>query len=431
MTKYIFITDNIDHFKKSIFIASLGALLKKNNLRINIKKITISKPPRTFVTSSGLELDIDLGHYERITEINTNLINNILLCNYCTNIKNKVINFIEFDSINYDIILIDCLEKYCKDFLKYNKKNIFIIKELPKIFYDYSNIEQIPYITYKLPYLLYDFQLQILQNLNIEHINNLKFWQKMYNNIINIEKEEEINIYIIIKYTDSYLSFKESLEHASYFLKKKIKIIWVDPIYLSKNYMNKKGGILVPGGFGHNGFENKIEAIKFARENNIPFLGVCYGMQIMVIEYARNVLNISNATTEEIDYSKSFTHVVHLIGLKDKFNYIKRLGNYNGMVNKKDSIAGNIYKLNFYIERYRHNYKINEKYINELEKNGLLFTGSSSDNQIIEIVELPTNNFYMGVQFHPEFVSTILKPHPVLISFIKSIQIYLDNLSKN
>ena len=424
MTKYIFITDEINHFTKSIFIASIGALLKKNNLRINIKKITITKPPRTFVTRSGLELDIDLGHYERITDINTSLDNNMLLSNYNYNIKNKVINFIKFNSTNYDIILIDCLEVYCKYFIKY-KKDIYILKKIPDLFNSITNIEQIHYLTYKLPYLLYNSHLQILEYINIKPINNFNLWQEMYNTITNIEKQKEIYIYVIIKYTDSYLSLKESLEHASYFLQINIKIIWVDPITLSKYNLieilkNKKGGILVPGGFGHNGFENKIEAIKFARENNIPFLGICYGMQMMVIEYARNILNIVNATTEEIDYSNSFTHIVHLIELK-KNNYIKRLGNYIGIIRNKDSIAKKIYESNIYIERYRHNYKINKKYINQLEEKGLIFTGSSPDNQIMEIAELPINNFYLGVQFHPEFTSTIFKPHPILISFIKSI----------
>jgi CTP synthase (UTP-ammonia lyase) len=429
MIKYIFISGSIleSKYMKAIFIASIGALLKEYNLKINIKKITYHKLARTFVTYSGHELDLDLGFYERITGMFTNLNNNLIL-NGKNNKKDKIIDFIENDSINYDIILVDLLDY--NNIIYFNKKNYLHIhlnsysgnsfNINPHFSFDKKDYKHFinPNI-YKIPYLLNEYLIMktnILELLNIHSKNNLIKWSNIYNNLIDI-----IYIHIIIRFTDSYISLEESLKHACYSLNKKLKIIWVDPITLTKDQMinilnEKKGGIIVPGGFGENGFNNKIEAIKFARENNIPFLGICYGMQIMVIEFAKNVCNIINASTQEIDYNNKSTHIIHL---NNEFKKA-RLGNYNGKI-KNNTIANKIFNSYTYNERYRHKYNVNNKYIDLFEKNGLFFTGKSLDENIMEIAEVPLNNFFIGVQFHPELNSSIFNPHPVLISFIKII----------
>jgi CTP synthase len=438
MTKYIFITGNIIETNKSIFVASLAALLKENNLKINIKKISRSKPITTFVTNNGYEVDFNLGHYERITEIITSEKNNISISQIYKNIKNikyinkEIINFIELESNYYDIVLIESIDIYVNVikyfFEKYNnvinihllsKQNLISNYIQPNIIinkYDYlkfmhTNIYKIPYLLFKL-----NFYTKILNLLQIQQVNTLTKWEKIYNDLSNLENI--IYVYIIIKFSESYISLMESLKHASFFLKKNIKIIWLDPTFLTKEQMidklkEKKGGILVPGGFGEIGFENKIEAIKFARENNIPFLGICYGMQIMIIEYARNILNINNASTEEIDYLNPIVPIVNK-------SYEKRLGSHIIKI-KQNSMADYIYKSDTIIERHRHKYKINTDYKNLFEKKGLIFTGMSLDNKYMEICEVPKKFFYIGVQYHPELVSTIFTPHPILVAFIQNI----------
>lgn len=428
MSIYIFISGNISgecKYMKAIFIASLGAILREYNLKINIKKITYGKLARTFVTSNGHELDLELGFYERITGLFTNLGNNLIL-----NKRNKIyeiLNFIENNYINYDIILVDLINYNIINY--FNKNYIHIHLNTNENTYDikpHYSFDKIDYKhfidseIYKIPYLLNKFLIKktdIFELLNINSKSNLEKWDNIYNFNFN----GIVYIYIIIKFTDSYISLEESLKHVCYSLNLELKIIWVDPINLSTkeiiNILNeKKGGIIVPGGFGENGFDNKIEAIKFARENNIPFLGICYGMQIMVIEYAKNVLNITNATTQEIDYKNNSTHIIHLIDSTGK----TRLGNHNGIINN-NLISNKIFNSKMYNEKYRHKYKVNNKYINLLEENGLIFTGTSFDKHIMEIAEVPSNNFFIGVQFHPELNSSIFRPHPVLTSFIESI----------
>ena len=420
MTKYIFITGNIIGFNKCIFISCLGALLKENNLKINIKKITNNKPAMTFVTSTGHELDLDLGFYERIAEIITSPGNNIIGNDYDN------ISFIELNSEKYDIILVDTTKMdMVKYFLKnYGKHNVINI-HFPHIIKDFNSIINKNNNIYKIPYLLFRLNLhkKVLKLLEIQSNDILPKWEKIYNKLSNLD--DIIYVYIIIKFTDSYISLEHALKHACYSLNKDIKIVWVDPTSLTKteiiNILNyKKGGIIVPGGFGKNGFDNKIEAITIARENNIPFLGICYGMQIMVIEYARNVLNIKDASTEEIDYLNKFTHIVHL---NNKNNPKMRLGNRIGKI-VQESIVEDIYKLNVYIERYRHKYKVNNDYIKLFKDNGLFFTGLSLDNKYLEIAEVPEKDFFIGVQFHPELNSTIFKPNPVILAFVKSVILF-------
>ena len=158
-----------------------------------------------------------------------------------------------------------------------------------------------------------------------------------------------------------------------------------------------KGGIIVPGGFGEAGIENKMIAIRYAREKNIPFLGICYGMQLMVVEYARNVLKLQNITTQEVDPKNKHSHAVHIINEKEThLGGTMRLGDYEGKVTYKNTIAHKTYGSKF-VERHRHRYEINTKYRPDLEQNGLVFSGTSPDEKYMEIAEIPENTFMVGV----------------------------------
>ena len=432
MVKYIFITGNLLEYNKSIIIASLGALLKEHNLKIDIKKISNFKPELTYVTNDGSEVDLDLGYYERIAEIITSSNNNIIISQIYKDIENKIINFIELDSKYYDIILIDSINIYVNiinHFLKdainihilsnhnlvdYNIQPNIIINKYDFIKFMHPNIYKIPYFLSML-----NFDKKVLKLLHIQPNYHTTKWKQLYNNLSNLN-ECIIYVYVIIKFTDSYIPIIESLKHAAYSLNKDIKIIWINPENFNIQQMihkikEKKGGILVPGGYGKKGFENKIEIIKFARENNIPFLGICYGMQLMIIEYARNVLKINNATTEEVDAENKYIHIFILNNFK-----IKRIGSHIIKI-KINTISYNIYNSLLCIERHRHKYKFNTEFINKFERKGLFFTGSSLNDEYIEIIEVPKNNFYIGVQFHPELNSTIFKPNPIIVSFIKEI----------
>ena len=427
MIKYIFITGYNNKINKSIFIAFLISLLEENNLKITIKKISEFKSFKTFITNNGLELDFEMGYYERYCNIIINEINNILTTN-----TDKMVEFIKSDSDKYDIVFID-MDNIYYNVIKYFKKeyiNIhFISSKTPKSFFIKSDIiikekdcDKLYNNLYKIPYILYNSYLYntILKLYNITQ--SLTKWENIYNKIDIYIKM--INIFIIIKFTKSYISLYDSLNHAAYFLKIKLNIYFINPKKITKEelkyILNKyKGGIIVPGGMGDIGFKNKIEAIRIARENNIPLLGICYGMQIMCIEFAKNVLNITKACTQEIDSLKNYIHIVHSIEPNEE-NIKKRLGNFDVKI-KKDSLAYDICKTNIVNERHRHKYKINKEYINEFECYGLKITGMSLDNVYVEIVEYPKNDFFIGIQYHPELKSTIFKPHPIFIRYLESL----------
>ena len=195
--------------------------------------------------------------------------------------------------------------------------------------------------------------------------------------------------------------------------------------------MSGVSGILIPGGFGKRGTEGKIAAINFARNNNIPFLGICFGMQMAVIEFARNKLKIKNATSSEFGSSKA--SVVGLMnewikdgklikGTNKNLGGTMRLGSYEARL-KKDTLISNIYKAQKINERHRHRYEVNINFRKEFEKKGMIFSGLSPDNKLPEIIELKDHPWFIGVQFHPEFKSRPLSPHPLFSSFIKAAKI--------
>jgi CTP synthase len=262
---------------------------------------------------------------------------------------------------------------------------------------------------------------------------NLKPWKKITNLVLKTKKN--VNIAIIGKYVnlkDAYKSLDEALTHGGIANNIKVNLLRIESDFLKpneiKNRLKNVSGILIPGGFGKRGTEGKIEAINYARKNKIPFLGICFGMQMAVIEFARNKLNIKNATSSEFGSSKA--SVVGLMnewtkngklmkGTDVNLGGTMRLGSYEARLSK-NSLVNRIYKSTKIEERHRHRYEVNINYKETFENNGMIFSGLSPDKKLPEIIELKNHPWFIGVQFHPEFKSRPLAPHPLFSSFIKA-----------
>ena len=268
---------------------------------------------------------------------------------------------------------------------------------------------------------------------------NLKRWEDVYDCIFNAEGE--LKVAIVGKYTqleDAYKSVAEALTHAGIANRVKVKISWVDAeafdLIPAEPFLEGFDAILVPGGFGERGTEGMIKAARFARERNIPYLGICLGMQMAVVEASRNLANIKNAGSEEFDDKKKknrFTYVVyHLKEWVQGNSKVKRkehddkggtmrLGAYNAKLRAGSKVA-QIYGNLLIEERHRHRYEVDIKFRNELEKLGLMFSGMSPDDLLPEIIELEDHPWFIGVQFHPELKSKPFNPHPLFSDFIKT-----------
>ncbi len=241
---------------------------------------------------------------------------------------------------------------------------------------------------------------------------------------------QEVTVSIVGKYTecpDAYKSLVEALNHGAISNKVKVKINWVNSREKEEKPINEKligeklqnsHAILVPGGFGDDGVEGKILAINYARTNNIPFFGICLGMQLAIIEFARNVVKLEDAHSEEFHNCKH--PIVKLAGDQDDdLGGTMRLGAYKCNINASSKMM-DAYSNTTISERHRHRYIINSDYKDDLEKNGLLCSGISEDGTCIEAVELESHPWFIGVQFHPEFQSKPFSPHPLFVSFIKA-----------
>ena len=228
---------------------------------------------------------------------------------------------------------------------------------------------------------------------------------------------------------DVYGSVIEALKHAAWDLGVKADLTWLD----SEKFENgndiqetlaEVDGIVVPGGFGVRGIEGVIDTIKFARENKKPFLGLCYGMQLATVEYARNVAGLERAHTTEID-KKTANPVIHIMPEQEKllvgkeYGGTMRLGSFPCKL-KRGTKAYESYGKGGIEERHRHRFEFNNKYRDLLEKKGLVISGTSPNEKLVEMIELPNHPFFVGTQFHPEFKSSPLKPHPLYTSFIES-----------
>lgn len=282
---------------------------------------------------------------------------------------------------------------------------------------------------YQIPINFYEQKIDevILKQFNMSVKKaNIKYWQDLIETVNNLK--DEIEIALVGKYVelhDAYLSVAESLRHAGYKYNKKIVINWIDSESLEKDNVDLKEvfknskGILVPGGFGSRGIEGKIKAINYARVNNVPFLGICLGMQLAVIEFARNVCHINDASSTEFDPTCKNPIIDLMADQKAIVNMggTLRLGNYECTL-KNNSLAKKIYKEDKILERHRHRYEFNNKYKEQLESNGLVFSGVNEAADLMEIIELPDHPHFIASQFHPEFKSRPTKPHPLFDSFI-------------
>jgi CTP synthase len=267
--------------------------------------------------------------------------------------------------------------------------------------------------------------------------SDLGEWKDMVERVKSAKKEARIAV--VGKYfktgdfvlSDVYISVLEALKHAAYSLKRKPVLEWLDSEEYENNpealkELRNYDGVLIPGGFGSRGIEGKIQAIRFCRENKIPYFGICYGMQLAVIEYARHVLGLADAHTAEVN-PDSPDLVIDIMPEQKanvkgkKYGGTMRLGSYPAFL-KKGTVAHKAYRQNIVSERHRHRYEVNPEYVSRIEEAGLIFSGTSPDKRLMEIAELPASEhpFFLGAQFHPEFQSSPVNPHPLFVEFLKA-----------
>ena len=533
MQKYIFITGGVvSSLGKGIASATIGSLLQARGFKVSLKKLDpyLNVDPGTmnptqhgevFVTDDGYEADLDLGHYERFTGINTSRNSNITTGQIYSKIIEKER---KGEYLGKTVQVIPHVTNIIKEFIVNNQKDVdFVLCEIGGTVGDieglpfYEAIRQLGFelgrenvcfihLTY-LPYIVMAGELKTkptqhsvkaLQSLGVQpdillcrsdmeipeaelnkislfcnvkrenvipalnanniyeipltyhsvhlddriiehfHLNskepNLKVWMDIVNNIQH--PENNVKIAVVGKYTsllESYKSLIEAIKHGGIANSAKVDIVWVESRLINDKddlkVLDGVDGILVPGGFGKDGTEGKILAIQYAREHNIPFLGICLGMQMAVVEFCRNVLNIKNANSTELD--EKCEPIIYLIeeiekdGKKEKrtkdsdLGGTMRLGSYTTKL-KDDSLLKKIYKKSQIEERHRHRYEVNTKYRKEIENKGLIFSGISLDEEFMECIELKDHPFFVAVQFHPELKSRPFEPAPLFVEFIKA-----------
>ena len=534
MTRYIFITGGVaSSLGKGIASAALGALLQARGYSVKLRKLDpyLNVDPGTmspfqhgevFVTEDGTETDLDLGHYERFTDVNSSVEDNITT----GQIYNKVIERErKGDYLGGTVQIIPHVTDQIKEFVLNNNKGVdFCLceiggtvgdieglpffeairqlgNELPDNQTCFVHLTLVPYIAaaeeiktkptqhsvkelrsigiqpdvllcrsekrldqsdikkiavfcnvseksviqatdvkniYEIPkiYMKNGFDTQVLASMNIKRPKkiNLRKWNKVVNSLNN--PKGQVNIGVIGKYVDlkdAYKSLSEALAHGGIANDTNVKIHWIDSEKIKTkkdtSLLKSMSGILIPGGFGKRGSEGKILAINYARVNKIPFFGICFGMQLAVIEIARNLAKIDDANSSELSNTKN-----PIVGLmtewekNDKkfkrdsnsdYGGTMRLGSYPAVLNK-NSLSYKIYKTKNINERHRHRYEVNINYREKLEKIGMNFAGISPDGLLPEIIEIKNHPWFIGVQFHPELKSRPFNPHPLFSSFINA-----------
>ena len=288
---------------------------------------------------------------------------------------------------------------------------------------------------YEVPLMLEKEELakDVCKHLKLENIEpKNETWEEMIEHFKDIDKKyknpevKKVKIGIVGKYIkleDSYLSVVESIKHAGYANGVGVEIGFVDSETVTednaKEKLSKFNGIIVPGGFGNRGIEGKIQTVKYARESNVPFLGICLGMQMAVVEFARDILKLEDANSLEFN-EKTKNPVIHIMETQKnitKKGGTMRLGAYPCVL-QKGSLASKLYNAEEISERHRHRYEFNNEYKKEMEKHGMIFSGTSPDGQLVEIIELKEHPYFIASQFHPEFKSRPDRPQPLFVGLL-------------
>ena len=535
--KYIFVTGGVSSsLGKGIISSSLAKLLQARGFSVTIQKLDpyINVDPGTlnpyehgecYVTEDGAETDLDLGHYERFSNVPTSQANNVttgrIYLNVITkerkgeylgttvqvipHITDEIKRSIKIlgDTGNYDFVITeiggtvgdiesfpfietvrqmkwelgdDCavvhltLVPYLKSAGELKTKptqhsvktlleqgvqpDIIVCrtehhlnKGIRKKIAQFCNvttssvIESIDASTiYEVPLLMKDEKLdiEVLKKTNtpVPEKLDLENWTRFITNVKNPKKE--VNIALVGKYVelkDAYKSINEAFIHGGASNEATVNVKYVKAESLTGEDCVDKfkdiDGILVAPGFGSRGIEGKITAIKYARENKIPFLGICLGMQCAVVEYARNVLGFEGAHSSEMDKNTEYP----VIDIMEEQRNIEglggtmRLGAYECKL-EHDSHAYDAYKKDLVKERHRHRYEFNNKYRDDFTKSGMKLTGINPKKDLVEIIELEDHPWFVGVQFHPEYKSTVARPHPLFVAFVKEALKHKENREK-
>ncbi len=524
-TKFVFVTGGVvSSLGKGIFASSLALLLKSRGIKVFMMKLDpyLNIDPGTmspyqhgevYVTDDGAETDLDLGHYERWTDLHLSKESSITsgkiystvlekerrgdYLGACIQVIPHITNEIRqrlVDAANAsqaEIVIVEIggtvgdmestpfLEAIRQARLELGYQNTFFahntlvpylksagetktkptqhsVKELlalgiqpdavvlrsevvlpenqkskislfcnvpVKGIFEADDLDSV----YELPFALHE---QGLDDYVLEHFGikakeaDLKEWRTWCDSVKNPSKK--VKIALVGKYVelhDAYLSVVSALKHAGYYNDSEVEIGWIQSNDLKDKNVEETlkdyDGILVPGGFGERGSKGKMVAIRYAREHNIPFLGICFGMQLACVEFAKHVLGLSDANTSEFD-PQTQNPIIDL--LRDQYSGIAmggtlRLGLYDCGV-KKGTLAYDCYKEEAVKERHRHRYEFNNKYREMFEKAGMVFSGVNPQQNLVEIIELPQNDFFIASQFHPEFTSRPLHPNPLFREFI-------------
>ena len=428
-TKYIFITGGVvSGLGKGITAASLGRLLKSRGLKVTAQKLDpyLNVDPGTmnpvqhgevFVTDDGAETDLDLGHYERFIDEslsqNSNLTSGRVYWKVITDERKGVYG-------GQTIQIIPHVTNEIK-----HKISLFCNVD-PECVIENNNCD----ILYAVPIMLHQQHMDdvVIRKLGIDcpGTPDLADWQEMLDALRH--PVQTVKIGLVGKYVelhDSYISVNEALKHGGIATHSAVDIHWIDSETLEGDdvdldaILGDMDGILVPGGFGSRGIEGKINACRYARTHGVPYLGICLGMQIAIIEFARDVLGMADANSAEIDPSTTHPVIDILPEQKDVTDMggTMRLGQYPCTLNP-ESKAYSLYGASMIYERHRHRYEVNNDYRPDLLNGGMIFAGTSPDNHIVEMVEIPDHPWFVAGQFHPEFKSRPNRPHPLFRGFV-------------
>ena len=523
--KFIFVTGGVvSSVGKGITVASIGRILKARNIKVALQKLDpyLNVDPGTmspfqhgevFVTEDGAETDLDLGHYERFTDVSLTKSSSVtsgqvysaiisserrgdflggtiqVIPHVTDEIKRRI--FQVGEERDAEVVIseiggtvgdiegqpfLEAIRQMRGELGKENTLYIHVtylpylsctgelktkptqhsVKELRSIgiqpdviilrsdhpipeelrdkvslFCDVEKRAVIPLVTveniYEVPLILEEWGLPeiILEKLGLpDRGEDLSEWRRMVERM-NAPKEK-VNIALIGKYVrlrDSYISVREALRHAALYHERDVELMWIDSEEIeeegAEKLLKRAQGIVVPGGFGYRGIEGMIKAARYARENNIPYLGLCLGMQVMVIDFARHVFGSDEPNSTEFDPETPYPVIDLLPEQRDvrEKGGTMRLGLYPCRL-LPGTKAREAYGKSLVYERHRHRFEFNNKYREILEKHGIVISGVSPDGRLVEIVELKDHPWMVGVQFHPEFSSRPLRPHPLFLSFL-------------